>query len=286
MRRVREAGAIVVGKTTTHEFAWGMSMAGCGGRDADAQPARPRAVDRAAPAAGRRWRWRPGSVPLALGTDTGGSIRLPAGWCGIYGFKPTHGLLSVEGVWPLAPSLDHVGPMAATARDCSLLFEVLGGPRLTAADAREPRVAGSDVLPDGAVGADVYRVLMLSEALPDPPRRRALARARRRVHARRPRALRAGRDRHRRRARLGARRARRDARPHGRRLRRVRPRPLARRRHRPAAHRRRRRPARRRRRPRRPPGPARPARRSRCPTAPSSPGRAAPTAGSSPQPAD
>ena len=56
-----------------------------------------------------------GAAPLALGTDTGGSIRLPAGWCGIYGFKPTHGVLSVEGVWPLAPSLDHVGPMARSA---------------------------------------------------------------------------------------------------------------------------------------------------------------------------
>jgi Asp-tRNA(Asn)/Glu-tRNA(Gln) amidotransferase A subunit family amidase len=106
-----------------------------------------------------------GMAPLAIGTDTGGSIRLPAGWCGIYGFKPTHGLLSLDGVWPLAPSLDHVGPMTASARDCALLFEVLGGPQVTPADAREPRVAGSEALPDGAVAADVYRVLMLTEAL-------------------------------------------------------------------------------------------------------------------------
>jgi aspartyl-tRNA(Asn)/glutamyl-tRNA(Gln) amidotransferase subunit A len=64
---------------------------------------------------------------LALGTDTGGSIRLPAGWCGLYGFKPTHGVLSVDGVWPLAPSLDHAGPMARTPADLALLLGAMEG---------------------------------------------------------------------------------------------------------------------------------------------------------------
>jgi aspartyl-tRNA(Asn)/glutamyl-tRNA(Gln) amidotransferase subunit A len=164
VRRCRAAGAIVVGKTTTHEFAWGMSM---WGQDGEALTRNPRDLTRmtGGSSGGSAVAVAAGVVPLALGTDTGGSIRLPAGWCGIHGFKPTHGLLSLDGVWPLAPSLDHIGPMAASARDCARLVEVLGGPRVTAEDAREPRVAGSEALPDGATAAAVYRVLMLREAL-------------------------------------------------------------------------------------------------------------------------
>jgi aspartyl-tRNA(Asn)/glutamyl-tRNA(Gln) amidotransferase subunit A len=163
VRRVREAGAIVVGKTTTHEFAWGMSMAGWDGETLTRNPRDPSRMTGGS-SGGSAVAVAAGVVPLALGTDTGGSIRLPAGWCGIHGFKPTHGLLPLDGVWPLAPSLDHVGPMTVDARDCALLFELLGGPRPTLDDAREPRIAGSEVLPDGAVSADVYRVLMLSES--------------------------------------------------------------------------------------------------------------------------
>ena len=63
----------------------------------------------------------------ALGSDTGGSIRLPAAYCGIAGLKPTPGLVSRRGVIPLAPSLDTAGPMAWTAQDCALLLDVAGG---------------------------------------------------------------------------------------------------------------------------------------------------------------
>lgn len=183
VRRARAAGAIVMGKTTTHEFAWGMSMAGAEGEPLTRNPRDPERMTGGS-SGGSAVAVASGAAPLALGTDTGGSIRLPAGWCGIHGFKPTHGRLSLDGVWPLAPALDHVGPMAATAADCALLFEVLGGgggPDAAArGKARGParpgganeaasppstRVAGSEVLPDGAVAAEVYRVLMLSEAL-------------------------------------------------------------------------------------------------------------------------
>ena len=161
--RVRAAGAIVVGKTTTHEFAWGMSMWDA---DGEALTRNPRDPERATggSSGGSAVAVAVDAAALALGTDTGGSIRLPAGWCGIHGFKPTHGLLSMQGVWPLAPSLDHVGPMARSARDCARLFTVLGGPEVSPEE-REPRVAGSEVLPDGALCAEVYRVLMLTEAL-------------------------------------------------------------------------------------------------------------------------
>lgn len=68
-----------------------------------------------------------GVAPLALGTDTGGSVRQPAAFCGIIGFKPTFGLLSRQGVIPLASSLDHVGVMARTTRDAALALQVLAG---------------------------------------------------------------------------------------------------------------------------------------------------------------
>jgi aspartyl-tRNA(Asn)/glutamyl-tRNA(Gln) amidotransferase subunit A len=66
-----------------------------------------------------------GGVPVALGTDTGGSIRLPAHYCGVVGFKPTHGTLSVEGVQPLAPTLDHVGLLAVDVATTIRAFEAL-----------------------------------------------------------------------------------------------------------------------------------------------------------------
>jgi len=66
-----------------------------------------------------------GDVDMALGTDTGGSIRTPGSWCGIVGLKPTFGLVPYTGIMNLNSSLDTVGPMARTVYDCALLLEVL-----------------------------------------------------------------------------------------------------------------------------------------------------------------
>src|SRR5919199_230784 len=66
-----------------------------------------------------------GLADAALGTDTGGSIRIPAACCGIAGFKPTFGLVPLEGCFPLAPSFDHAGPMARSVAECARLFEAL-----------------------------------------------------------------------------------------------------------------------------------------------------------------
>jgi aspartyl-tRNA(Asn)/glutamyl-tRNA(Gln) amidotransferase subunit A len=82
----------------------------------------------------------------ALGTDTGGSIRQPAAWCGITGLKPTYGLVSARGVIPLSWSLDHVGPMARTAADAALLLQAIAG-----FDPLDP--ASVDSLPEDYVGA-------------------------------------------------------------------------------------------------------------------------------------
>jgi aspartyl-tRNA(Asn)/glutamyl-tRNA(Gln) amidotransferase subunit A len=163
VRRARAAGAIVIGKTRTHEFAWGMSMLGHDDVPVTRNPHDPERMPGGS-SGGSGAAVARGMAPLALGTDTGGSIRLPAAWCRVYGFKPTHGAIPLEGVWPLAPTLDHVGPMATCAEDCALLFEVLRGAPV-AREAPAPRIADPDVLPDGDAAATVYSRLMCTEAL-------------------------------------------------------------------------------------------------------------------------
>ena len=75
-----------------------------------------------------------GEVDMALGGDQGGSIRIPAAFCGIYGMKPTHGLVPYTGIMPIELTLDHTGPMTATVADNALLLEVIAGP-----DGLDPR---------------------------------------------------------------------------------------------------------------------------------------------------
>ncbi|MEV8633285.1 amidase [Streptosporangium sp. NPDC051023] len=122
---LRGAGAIVVGKTGTHEFAYGPT----GDRSADGpsrNPADPARMSGGS-SGGSAAAVAAGMVPLALGTDTGGSIRIPAALCGIAGFKPAYGAIPVGGVFPLSRSLDHVGVLAATADDCRTAYHVLAG---------------------------------------------------------------------------------------------------------------------------------------------------------------
>lgn len=118
--RLREAGAVMVGKTTTHELACGVSSPPAANPwDTARLPGGSSGGSGAAVAAG--------AVPMALGSDTGGSIRIPASVCGIAGLKPTFGRVSRAGVETLAWSLDHIGPLAATVEDCATTLQVLAG---------------------------------------------------------------------------------------------------------------------------------------------------------------
>ncbi len=109
--RLREAGAIVVGKTTTHEFAYGPT----GDRAANGACANPHDPTRMAggSSAGSAAAVAAGLVPLAIGTDTGGSVRIPAALCGVVGIRPSFGRVPTDGVFPLSWSLDTVGVLAA-----------------------------------------------------------------------------------------------------------------------------------------------------------------------------
>ncbi|HEU5243638.1 MAG TPA: amidase [Gaiellaceae bacterium] len=116
-------GFAVAGKTNLHEFAYGISSqnAHYGTVPNPIAPGRLAGGSSGGSAAAVA----AGDVQLALGSDSAGSIRIPAAWCGIVGFKPTHGLVSAEGCFPLAPSYDVVGPMASSVAGCERLLRAL-----------------------------------------------------------------------------------------------------------------------------------------------------------------
>ena len=125
VRLLRDAGAVPIGKTNTVEFAFDPT-----GRNAHyGMPHNPWGLDRmpGGSSSGSGVAVAAGLAPLALGTDTGGSVRIPAALCGITGLKPTFGLVGRSGVTPLAYSLDTVGPMTRTAEDAALALNVLAG---------------------------------------------------------------------------------------------------------------------------------------------------------------
>ncbi len=124
-RRFRKAGAILIGKTNLHEFAYG----GTGVNPHFGTPPNPWGLDRVpgGSSSGSAVAVATGMVPAAIGSDTGGSIRLPASHCGITGLKPTFGRVSRRGVFPLSMTLDTVGPMTRSALGCALMMEVIAG---------------------------------------------------------------------------------------------------------------------------------------------------------------
>jgi aspartyl-tRNA(Asn)/glutamyl-tRNA(Gln) amidotransferase subunit A len=121
--RLEQAGYGVAGKTNLHEFAYGVSSQ----NEHFGTVPNPRYPGRLAggSSGGSAAAIAAGDVELALGTDSGGSIRIPASWCGIVGFKPTYGLVPADGCFPLAPSYDHVGPMASSVEGCVELMRAL-----------------------------------------------------------------------------------------------------------------------------------------------------------------
>jgi aspartyl-tRNA(Asn)/glutamyl-tRNA(Gln) amidotransferase subunit A len=121
--RLRDAGAIIVGKTNMHELAASATnhISACGATRNPWDPARLTGGSSGGSAAAVATR----SVPFALGTDTAGSIRVPASFCGVVGLKPTHGRLPMRGVMPLSPTMGCGGPMAATVEDVALGYAAL-----------------------------------------------------------------------------------------------------------------------------------------------------------------
>jgi aspartyl-tRNA(Asn)/glutamyl-tRNA(Gln) amidotransferase subunit A len=141
VKRLRDAGAVIIGKTNLHEFAFGTTSEDT----AFGAVHNPFDFNRSAggSSSGAAVALVEGMCLGAIGTDTGGSIRIPAAACGIVGLKGTHGEITTDGVVPLSGTCDHVGPMALTVEDVRIMFDALRGtPHRSAAPKAGPLVFG------------------------------------------------------------------------------------------------------------------------------------------------
>lgn len=147
---LRAAGAVLVGRTVMDELAYGMrSWPARNARDPERSPGGSSGGSASAVAGY--------AVPFALGSDTGGSVQVPAGLCGVVGFKPGHGVLSTEGLTPLSPTLDHVGTLTRSVEDAQLLATVLV-PEQEPRSGRTSFVLGvPEALPASAIAPGVSR---------------------------------------------------------------------------------------------------------------------------------
>lgn len=126
VRRLADGGATIVGTTNMDDFAYFVTGETC----AHGRIANPRVEDSVpgGSSAGSGAAVAAGLAEAALGSDTGGSVRIPASWCGVIGFKPTHGLVSRFGLADLSPSLDHVGVLARSVETASRILDSVEGP--------------------------------------------------------------------------------------------------------------------------------------------------------------
>jgi aspartyl-tRNA(Asn)/glutamyl-tRNA(Gln) amidotransferase subunit A len=172
-KRLIAAGLIVIGKTHTVEFA----MGGWGTNQHRGTPWNPwdLAVARTpgGSSSGSGVAVAAGFAPWAIGTDTGGSVRLPASWCGLSGLKTTIGRVSTYGILPLSPTLDTPGPLARSVEDAALLYSVMQGP-----DPLDPHTRGiipSDPFPMLRRGVRGLRLARMPDAERDGVDREVLA---------------------------------------------------------------------------------------------------------------
>lgn len=142
VENLKKAGAVIIGKTNMDEFAMGAAS----GTSAYKKIANPWNLSKVpgGSSGGSAAAVAAGFAPLALGSDTGGSIRQPASFCGVVGLKPTYGAVSREGLIAFAPSFDTIGPMASTVKDCELLFNVIKEQNQSnGSDTEEPDIENS-----------------------------------------------------------------------------------------------------------------------------------------------
>jgi AtzE family amidohydrolase len=170
VQRLSGAGAVLVGLLNMDEYAYGFTTE----NSHYGATRNPHDLGRSAggSSGGSAAAVAAGLVPLALGTDTNGSIRVPASICGIHGFKPTYGRLSRAGVFPFAASLDHTGPLARSTADLALAYDAMRGPDIRdPVCCKEPSDALSESLESGidglriALAGGYFREILEPQAL-------------------------------------------------------------------------------------------------------------------------
>ena len=182
VERLVAAGAVVTAKANLHEFAWGVTSQNpwFGTVQNPHLPGRTTGGSSGGNAAAIA----AGLADVGLGTDTGGSIRLPAACCGLVGLKPSWGRVPVDGVFPLCPTFDTVGPLARTVADAAAMWSVLAGaplpePQLeglTVGILRRPPSVGGSAAPPANDAAEAYverleeqGAQVVEASIPDPP---------------------------------------------------------------------------------------------------------------------
>ncbi len=125
VQKIKQEGAVIMGKTNTHEIALGVTTVNP--HFGTTRNPWDKARIAGGSSGGSAVAVATGMALGALGSDTGGSIRIPASLCGVVGLKPTYGRVSVRGVFPLSWNLDHVGPLTTTVRDAAIMLQVLAG---------------------------------------------------------------------------------------------------------------------------------------------------------------
>jgi aspartyl-tRNA(Asn)/glutamyl-tRNA(Gln) amidotransferase subunit A len=157
VEKLKEAGAIVLGKTNTHEIALGVT--GVNPHYGTVHNPWDRERISGGSSSGSAAAVAAGMCLAAMGTDTGGSIRIPASLCGVVGLKPTYGRISLRGIFPLSWNLDHAGPLTKTVLDAGLILQVLAG-----YDEHDPGSVNrpvDDYLTEIAAGVRGWRVAVL-----------------------------------------------------------------------------------------------------------------------------
>jgi amidase/aspartyl-tRNA(Asn)/glutamyl-tRNA(Gln) amidotransferase subunit A len=175
VRRLEAAGAVLVGAQNMDEYAYGFTTENTHWGTVRNPHDRSRVAGGSS--GGSAASIAAGQVPLSLGSDTNGSIRVPASLCGIFGLKPTFGRLPRTGTWPFVASLDHLGPFARSARDLAITYDAIQGP-----DADDPactRRAPEPVVRTLDRGVDTLRIGVLDgwfDRMADPVARAAVER--------------------------------------------------------------------------------------------------------------
>lgn len=155
VKRLEVAGAVIIGRTNLHEFAFGFTS-----ENEHWGPVRnpwDPATSAGGSSGGTGVAVAAGITPIAIGTDTGGSVRVPAALCGIFGLKVTYGRIPLHGVFPLVPDIDTVGPLADSMENLAVSYRVLSGDETREPDRRALRLGVPEPWYEGAPMADHIR---------------------------------------------------------------------------------------------------------------------------------